>query len=249
LLFAGNVFCGRIVAITPEDFIKISQGDSGMLTAVRFDFDPIYEAHPNYFGFEPSQWLHEFISTTVNEGKKALDLGCGQGRDTITLACAGYDVTAVDISPRGVRDLTEVADEQELSITCRCQDVTGFAYPQSEYQLAIASTLLDHLLPSDIEGAAHGMLRSLVPGGFGYAVVHTVGDPGYKAQVEHDESFAAIMSETAGAIQHYFAHNELPRLFSGLGAAICACSEDSFWDESHGPRHQHHFATILFQKP
>ena len=43
-----------------------------------------------------------------------LDLGCGRGRHSITLAKRGYQVTGVDLSPRAVETARERAEEEGL---------------------------------------------------------------------------------------------------------------------------------------
>ena len=45
-----------------------------------------------------------------------LDLGCGQGRDSIFLASVGYQVTKVDSSKIGVKQMMGKAQSQGLNI-------------------------------------------------------------------------------------------------------------------------------------
>jgi tellurite methyltransferase len=70
-------------------------------------------------------------------GAKVLDLGCGDGRNAIPLAQAGFMVTAVDISEAGIRKLATLSAREGLSIHCSVADMTSFTFPE-EYDLIIA---------------------------------------------------------------------------------------------------------------
>lgn len=55
-------------------------------------------------GLAPSRFLAERIEliSSLSPGKRVLDIACGEGRNSIFLAHHGFQVTAVDISDRGV---------------------------------------------------------------------------------------------------------------------------------------------------
>lgn len=50
-------------------------------------------------------------------GKRLLDLGAGEGRDSVFFAEQGFDVTAVGISPAGLEKAECLADERDVQIT------------------------------------------------------------------------------------------------------------------------------------
>lgn len=74
-----------------------------------------YDKHyrePNYFG-DPYPKLLTFFGEYEPKGN-VLDLGSGQGRDSIALARMGYTVTGVDISKVGVSQMMSIAQKEEL---------------------------------------------------------------------------------------------------------------------------------------
>ncbi len=79
--------------------------------------DPFFEPYDRdeiAYGAVPSSAVKAFLDQVGGAGP-ALDLGAGAGRDTIALANAGYDVTAVDLSQRGLEQ------DQPAGRRCRCR--------------------------------------------------------------------------------------------------------------------------------
>lgn len=77
-------------------------------------FDYEYDEKPEMFG-HPYKELQDYLSRYAIKGT-LLDLGCGQGRDSIFLARVGYQVTAVDSSKIGVRQMMDKAQSHGLKI-------------------------------------------------------------------------------------------------------------------------------------
>jgi SAM-dependent methyltransferase len=50
----------------------------------------------------------------VSEYPNILDLGCGRGRHSLTLAERGYEVTGIDLSEEAIRVASEKADQKDL---------------------------------------------------------------------------------------------------------------------------------------
>jgi SAM-dependent methyltransferase len=85
---------------------------------------------------KPSALLTEWL-----EGRppgRALDLACGTGRNALYLAEKGYEVTAVDISPRAIALAEDRAREKGLKIKWIVADLDNYAL-QGQYDLIVIS--------------------------------------------------------------------------------------------------------------
>jgi SAM-dependent methyltransferase len=71
-----------------------------------------------FFGETSSQFAllcyDDYIKNNKNV-KKLLELGCGQGRDTLFFASKGIEIEALDYSPVGIERLQKLASEENLS--------------------------------------------------------------------------------------------------------------------------------------
>jgi 2-polyprenyl-3-methyl-5-hydroxy-6-metoxy-1,4-benzoquinol methylase len=58
--------------------------------------------------------------------EKLIDLGCGQGRDSIPLARLGYKVTGIDNSKLGIDQMNSIAASEALNVTGLVGDIYEF---------------------------------------------------------------------------------------------------------------------------
>jgi 2-polyprenyl-3-methyl-5-hydroxy-6-metoxy-1,4-benzoquinol methylase len=102
----------------------------------------VYDRHyqePEYFG-KPYAELIKFFTEYRPKGN-VLDLGCGQGRDSIALARLGYTVTGVDISKTGISYMMAFAEKECLNINGVVADMYSYEIDES-----VDIVLLDSIL-------------------------------------------------------------------------------------------------------
>lgn len=75
---------------------------------------------------------------------RMLDLGAGEGADSIRLALLGYNVDAVEISRNGVKKIRRFAEEAGVYINVRRADIVSYE-PEGQYDLIICNGLLQYV--------------------------------------------------------------------------------------------------------
>jgi len=103
--------------------------------------------------------IHENVT-----GKKVLEYGCGPGSQAFSLAKAGADVTAIDISDVAIDQTKEEADRQGVEIECYVMDAENLTFEDNSFDRVCGSGILHHL---DLERCYKELSRVLKPGGAG----------------------------------------------------------------------------------
>ncbi len=86
---------------------------------------------------DPSNLLKRWISR-IPTGK-AIDIGCGNGRNAIFLSTKGYEVDAIDFSEEALKIAREKAQEKNLKINWIKKDIQEHNFPKGKYDLVVMS--------------------------------------------------------------------------------------------------------------
>ena len=94
---------------------------------------------------EPTDFLSRYVER-LPARSRVLDLGCGNGRNSIYLAKCGFDVTAIDASSVAVNQLLKHANEEKLSanINTICADITNYQF-KGKYDLILLYGVINSL--------------------------------------------------------------------------------------------------------
>ncbi len=87
---------------------------------------PLYEKLYAYRNEEEAALLANLIEKEMPPERypKVLDLGCGRGRHSLTLAARGYRMTGIDLSPEAIKTAKKKAEERGLTnVTFQTQDM------------------------------------------------------------------------------------------------------------------------------
>lgn len=118
-----------------------------------------FESEDTYLGEKPSPFLTREIERIKRfaPGKQALDIACGEGRNSIYLAQQGFLVTGLDISDVGLDKAIKRAERQDVLINFQQVDLDHF-HLTTQFDLIINfNFLLRDLIPEEV--------RALSPGG------------------------------------------------------------------------------------
>jgi tellurite methyltransferase len=94
-----------------------------------------------------------------------LDVGSGEGRDSLFLARNGYQVTGFDSSAEGVKKSLAWADELKLSVDFFQADINEYRLKEF-YDVIFASGALHYILPPLREEILSNYKRFTTSGGF-----------------------------------------------------------------------------------
>ncbi|HHX11166.1 MAG TPA: methyltransferase domain-containing protein [Firmicutes bacterium] len=112
-----------------------------------FNYDEAYSKPGLYWGRKPNSLCLETITldSAVNRAhRRAIDLGCGEGRDLIQFAKYGYESVGVDISMPGLKKAEAWAEEEGLVIRTLRSDLIDYRLSE-EFDIIYSSGTLTYL--------------------------------------------------------------------------------------------------------
>ncbi len=122
------------------------------MEADRIKWNQRYSGEEYLMGLLPSRFLTERIEQikTLCPGSRALDIACGEGRNSIFLAHNGFQVTAVDISDEGLKKGRRRMRDEGVSVNFSAVDLEGYDIVR-QYDLIInLNFLLRELIPKEV---------------------------------------------------------------------------------------------------
>lgn len=125
------------------------------------DWDRRYDTSALVWTGEPNRFLAA-EAADLPPGR-ALDLGCGEGRNAIWLAGRGWEVTAVNFSGVALDKARRIADAAGARVEWVQADLTAYApAPESADLVAVVYV---HLPPQESARMLAGAATALAPGG------------------------------------------------------------------------------------
>lgn len=187
-----------------------------LLDAQQQHWQKTFVQKPEMFGSEPSQPARAAAALFENEEKtKILELGGGQGRDTLFFARAGFHVHVLDYSDSAVEAIAEKARQTGLSrsVTVLRHDVRDPLPVDDESFDGCYSHMLYcmALTTAELEFLSAEVRRVLRPDGLHVYTVRHTGDPDYGTGIHRGED----MYEVGGFIVHFFSKEKVEHLAKG----------------------------------
>jgi SAM-dependent methyltransferase len=131
-------------------------------------WDERYAASELVWSAEPNQFLVAEVDA-LTPGR-ALDLACGEGRNSLWLASKGWEVVGVDFSEVGLEKARTIADRRKLVVEWIHGDVTTYRPPTGSFDLVVIAYL--HLPRARLEVTLANARDALAPSGVLVLVGH-----------------------------------------------------------------------------
>jgi SAM-dependent methyltransferase len=167
--------------------------------------------NPDMYGARPSEAGTYAIETFAREGiRDLLELGAGQGRDTLAFLSAGFRVTALDYEDDSLRALARTADDLSV-VQHDARDLLPFS--DAAFDAVYSHMLFNMALTTrELERLARQVHRVLRPRGLHVYTVRHIGDAHFDAGVPHGDG----MFESGGFVVHFFDRPLVERLATGF---------------------------------
>ncbi len=143
-------------------------------------------------------------------GSRVLELGCGNGKTLLTMIQRGWEVTALDFSPRAValsRERCRSSSDADFIIA----DSSVLPFKNMTFDAVFAVHLMGHLPEPDRKRLPYGLFPTLRPGGIIFFSDFSTEDFRYGSGCELEP---ATFRRGTGIITHYFSRQEVLDLFS-----------------------------------
>lgn len=176
-----------------------------------------YRENPDMFGKDASYPALKAAELFAHsKAKKILELGSGQGRDTLFFARHGFHVFALDYSEEGLDTIQEKARAANLSdsLTTIYHDVRQpFPFMDNSLDGCYSHMLYCMALTtSELEFLSQEICRVLKPGGLSIYTVRHTRDPHYKTGIHRGDDMWEI---GGGFIVHFFCREKIEHLAKG----------------------------------
>lgn len=179
--------------------------DQALLDRQREQWTRTFETREDFMGAVASEPASGALERLRAAGvRELLELGPGQGRDTLFFARAGFRVTALDYTQEALDQIArkaEVAGLAERVSTVRADVRARLPLPDASFDACYAHLLFCMALTTpEIERLTADVRRVLRPGGLLVYTVRNTADPHFGSGIDRGEG----MWETNGFIVHFF---------------------------------------------
>ena len=173
------------------------------MEADRIKWNNRFASEASYLGANASPFLQREIARIkrLAPGKRALDIACGEGRNSIFLAQHGFLTTGLDISDIALGKAEQQARDKGLSVSFCRVDLDDYRITEQYDLIVNFNFLLREFIPEEV--------GALAPGGL--LIIDTI-----------LESPMLLVTHNPDYLLRY---GELERIFNAYAGEILSCEE------------------------
>jgi len=157
---------------------QVAVSSLGPRSLVAEEWDRRYASTPRLFRAEPDETLVELVSPLAPG--RAVDLGAGEGRNSLWLASRGWDVVAVDASKEALGRLNHSAHPEGLPLVTIAGEITTYLADIQTRGDTFDLVVLAYVHPETAERSEllQAVASAIASGGFLFVVGHHSLSPG-----------------------------------------------------------------------
>jgi SAM-dependent methyltransferase len=195
----------------------MSENNQGLLDAQHAHWQITFASQPEMFGVEPSHAARQAAALFRQEGrKKILELGSGQGRDTVFFLQSGFEVFALDYSEPGLEELRRKA--AQLGLSHALQTLWHDVRQRLPFEANAFDGCFSHMLycmaltTVELDTLSQEIRRVLKPEGPNVYTARNTEDAQYARCLDRGEDLREL---DGGFIVHFFSREKVERLAQG----------------------------------
>ena len=119
-----------------------------------------------FFKNIPDENLISYFDRVLINNGKALDIGCGKGRNSLYLAKRGFETYGIDFSKTSIECGKEIAEKYHLNVNFLCQSIYDFQDKLESFDFIYDSGCFHHIKPHRRNEYLKTILKYLKPDGY-----------------------------------------------------------------------------------
>ena len=179
-------------------------------------------------------------------GKDVLDLGIGEGQNSIVLSELGYHVTGIDSSTQSL----EICKRNCPNIELIQSDIRNYNIEKNKYNLIMSRYVLHFLHKDDVFNVINNIKSNLMPNGLVYTSVLSTDNPNLNFKLNNSDFDALenniFYNKITSTYISYFTKDEILQLFSDFTTILVA--DEYSMDLGHGKPHYHGMIKYIGRK-
>ena len=199
------------------------------------DFEKAYKENKNVWGKKPNLLLKK-IWRKLDKGTDFLDLGAGQGRDTLFMLTKGFFVTAVEQSEEALATIKEIAKKKKLeNLKLLCESLETFDIAANFFSCINLYNVFHFIKKDKTLEIINKIKQGVAKEGFIIISAFSI----------KDASFAREERKQNG----YFNSDELKKLFADFD--LVYYEEEIYKDKGHPGKeesHEHHMVQLIAKR-
>lgn len=173
-------------------------------------------------------------ATPYLQGGRALDVGCGQGRNALYLSQHGFEVDAWDVNENSLQKLRQIIQSEQIdNIQVQQRDLNADPSITGRYDFICCTVVMMFLEAKTVKPLIQQMQQATVPGGYNL-IVCAMDTDDLPAQPDFPFTF------TAGELSALYKGWNIVKYNENVGELHRV--------DAQGNRIKQHFATLLAQR-